>query len=305
MPLGTIDRTPPPFFRQGVSALTKLVFCSALALFLMIADTRFTLITQLRAALATLLHPVERALLVPNQTLTEGALYLHGLAAARGREEDARRQLALQSQRVTEVERLQAENARLRALLDLQPALKVRSTAAEVLYEAKDPYSRKLFIDRGAQAGIVAGAPVINEQGVVGQVTRVYPLTAEVTLMVDKDAVVPVLNTRTQQRSAAYGTANGLGMELRFVPTNTDVRRDDALVTSGVDGVYPSGIAVARVADVRRQGAGGFSQIDLVPVASLDSIRHLLVLEPIGLQLPPPPEPAPKPAADPRSRRKP
>ena len=296
----------PPAARPGdVAGVLRLLAYLVLAVVLMVLDHRGGWLGAARAQAEVAVQPLWWLAGLPSRAgvaLREDAVTRSQLMRDN---ELLRNALLVSGARNARLQAAAAENARLRGLLELQPALRVRSTAAEVLYEAKDPYSRKLFIDRGAQAGIVAGAPVINEQGVVGQVTRVYPLTAEVTLMVDKDAVVPVLNTRTQQRSAAYGTANGLGMELRFVPTNTDVRRDDALVTSGVDGVYPSGIAVARVADVRRQGAGGFSQIDLAPVASLDSIRHLLVLEPIGLQLPPPPEPAPKPAADPRSRRKP
>ena len=132
-------------------------------------------------------------------------------------------------------------------MLDLRPALHVRALAAEVLYEAADPFSRKVFIDRGATHGVALGAPVINEAGVLGQVTRVYPLSSEVTLLTDKDAAIPVLNARTQQRSAAFGGAGGGAMELRFMSANADVQVGDLLRTSGVDGVYPPGLPVARV----------------------------------------------------------
>ena len=200
MPLGTLDRTPPPFFRQGHSALTKLVFFSALALFLMVADTRFKLTVPLRAALATVLNPVERVLLVPVEAWQGGSGYVQGLRGALANEERAREQLARQSERASHVEQLMAENARLRSLLELKPALPVHSQAAEILYDAADPYSRKVVVDRGATQGVKLGAPVIAEAGVIGQVTRVYPLTSEVTLLVDKDAAIPVLNPRTQQR---------------------------------------------------------------------------------------------------------
>ena len=181
MALATIDRTPPPFFRQGPSALTKLMFCSALALFLMVADTRLKLTQPLRAVAATALHPVQRALLVPVQLWDEAASYLQGLQSASNAESAMRRELARQAERASRAEQLLAENARLRALLDLRPALVVRSQAAEVLYEAPDPFSRKVIVDRGARQGIALGSPVINEAGVLGQVTRVYPLSAEVT----------------------------------------------------------------------------------------------------------------------------
>lgn len=297
MPLGTLDRTPPPFFRQGYSALTKLVFCSALALFLMVADTRLPIVSTLRVALATALAPVQRGLLVPVELLGGGSDYLRGLSKALESDDAARKQLALQAERVALAERLSTENAQLRALLDLAPAVAVRAQAAEVLYEAADPYSRKLFINRGATQGLMLGAPVINESGVLGQVTRLYPLSAEVTLLTDKDAAIPVINARSQQRGAAYGgLAKGTAMELRFVAANADVKVNDVLQTSGVDGVYPAGIAVAKVSQVERQAEGGFARVLLAPTAVADGVRHVLVLEPLGVQLPP------RPAAEAETR---
>jgi len=294
MPLGTLDRSPPPFFRQGPSALTKLIFFSALAVFLMVADARFTLVRPLRAALATALLPAERALAVPVDLWRGGADYLRGLGSAREAEGAARASMARQAEKVARAETLERENARLRGLLELRPAVTVRSQAAEVMYEAADPYSRKLFIDRGAGQGVALGSPVVNEAGVVGQVTRVYPLTSVVTLLSDRDAAIPVFNSRSQQRSAAFGGVEG-GLELRFVPGNADVQVGDALTTSGVDGVYPPGLPVGRVARVERRADTGFARILVTPTVKLDSVRHLLVLEPLGRQLPPPPaaEPAP------------
>jgi rod shape-determining protein MreC len=290
MALGTIDRTPPPFFRQGPSALTKLALFSALAVFLMAADTRWQLTQPLRAALATALLPLQQTLQVPAALLENGRSYLEGIKDAQARETAARTQLARQSERAARTEQLAAENERLRALLHLQPALQVRSVAAELLYEAGDPYSRKIFIDRGARQGVLAGAPVINEAGVLGQVTEVYPLSAVVTLLTDRDAAIPVLNTRTQQRGAAFGGAEGgTALELRFMAGNSDVQAGDALTTSGVDGVYPPGLPVARVTRVDRRADAGFARILLAPVAAMDNLRHMLVLEPLSVQMPPRP----------------
>ena len=291
MTLGTIDRTPPPFFRQGPSAVTKLAFFSALAVFLMAADSRWQMVAPMRSALATVLLPVQQALAVPVALATQGASYLQGVKDAQSAESAARAQLARQSERAARVETLTAENARLRALLDLQPALQVKSIAAELLYEAGDPYSRKLFINRGSRNGVVAGAPVINEAGVLGQVTEVYPLSAVVTLLVDRDAAIPVLNTRSQQRGAAFGGAGGgSAMELRFMAGNADVQVGDLLATSGVDGVYPPGLSVARVTQVERRSDAGFARIVLAPTAAMDNLRHLLVLEPLAVQMPPRPD---------------
>ena len=304
MTLGSFDRTPPPFFRQGPSALSKVIFFSALALLMMAADTRIKLAQPLRAVVATVLLPIERLLMIPVAAWQHGGDYLGGLQGALAREQAARSELIVQAERSARTEQLAQENERLRALLELRPALSVRSVAADVLYEASDPYSRKVVIDRGSTGGVVLGAPVINEQGVLGQVTRLYPLSAEVTLLTDKDAAIPVLNPRTQVRSVAYGQAGGGGMELRFMAGNADVQVGDVLTTSGVDAIYPPGLAVAKVTQVDRRIETSFARIVLQPVASPDSVRQVLVLEPIGVQLPPRPEPAADAASAAPSPRK-
>jgi rod shape-determining protein MreC len=301
VPLGTIDRTPPPFFRQGYSAFTKLIFFTALSIFMMVADTRMQVVAPVRSAIAAALAPVQQALLFPVDLLVGGSEYFRGLAKALAGEDAARRLLAQQAERALAAERLATENQELRGLLELKPALTVRSQTAQVMYEAADPFSRKFYIDRGATHGLVAGSPVVTEAGVIGQVTRVYPLSSEVTLLTDRDAAIPLLNTRTRQRAAAFGgTAKGTAMELRFVASNADIQVGDLLHTSGVDGIYPAGLPVARITEVERLAEGGFARVTLQPVAAVDSVRHVLVLEPLKQQLPAPPEPAAsavKPAA--------
>ncbi|MCV2358657.1 MULTISPECIES: rod shape-determining protein MreC [Roseateles] len=282
MSLGPFDRDTPPFFRQGASALTKLLLCAALALFLMVADARFKLTAPARASMALALQPLQTLLLAPVDAWETLQDYLRGTESAREAENLARRQLVQQAERLSRAEQLQAENQRLRALLELRPAVQVSSVSAEVLYEATDPYSRRVVIDRGSRHGVQPGAPVINDKGVLGQVTRVYGLSAEVTLLNDKDAAIPVLNSRTQQRNAAFGRSDGNGMELRFLAANADVKEGDVLVTSGLDGVYPPGLPVARVSLVERRGDTSFASVGLQPIAQADSARHVLVLQPLA-----------------------
>lgn len=300
MPLGTLDRSPPPFFRQGPSALSKLVFFSALALFLMVADARFQMVQPLRAGLAVVLLPAQRLLAMPVDLWEGGEGYLRSLREAQAAERAAQQRLVAQAERSLRAEQLAQENARLRALLELRPAMAGRSRPAELLYEAADPYSRKVVIDAGLAQGVLRGSPVINEAGVLGQVTRVFALTSEVTLLADKDAAIPVLNTRTQQRGAAFGGASG-GMELRYASANADVKEGDLLHTSGLDGIYPPGLPVARVASVERRVESGFARVLLQPTAQADGVRHVLVLEPLQAQLPP--RPAPEAEAAPKAER--
>ena len=302
MPLGTLDRSPPPFFRQGPSALSQLLFFASMSVLLMAADSRVGLTTPLRTAAAVLLHPVERTLLAPVRGLGSVNDYLSGIAQAQQTTERARAELTRQAERSLQAEQLLQENARLRALLELRNRLSVRARAAEVLYDAPDPYTRKIIIDRGSNQGVQHGSPVIHEQGVLGQVTRVYPMTSEVTLVIDENAAIPVHNVRTGLRGVAFGDPSADSMELRFVAANADVQVGDILQTSGLDGVYPPGLPVAKVGRLDRRTQSDFAKIALIPATAPDSVRHVLVLEPVGQQLPPAPTATdvglPQPAKD-------
>ncbi len=289
MSLGTLDRTPPPIFKQGPSAFSKLILFSALALFLMVADSRFDVTQPLRAVLATALYPVQWLALQPVRVGRAVGDYFITARQAQSQSEAASQMLATQAIRATQVEQLSLENSRLRQLLDLRDQLKVDSMAAEVLYDAADPYTRKVIIGKGMAQGIVLGSPVIDEFGVLGQVTLVHPLVSEVTLIIDRDLAIPVLNVRTGARSLAFGDAGGGGLELRFMGSNADVQQGDLLTTSGVDGVYPPGLPVARIDRIERRAESAFARIHCIPLALVSGARHVMVLQPQSAQIPPRP----------------
>jgi len=292
MPLGTLDRSPPPIFRQGPSALSKLMFFSALSLFLMVADSRFRITQPVRAVLATALYPVQWLALQPVRAVQSGSEYFTSLSQAQSSNEEAHKKLALQSLRASQVELLTQENNRLRKLLALREQLTTTVVAAEVLYDAADPYTRKVIIDKGLVQDVALGSPVVDESGVLGQVTRVHPLVSEVTLLVDRDLAIPVLNVRTGARSVAYGdsSAAGNGLELRFMGSNSDVQSGDLLTTSGVDGVYPPGLPVATVSRIERRAESAFAKIYCTPKALVAGARHVVVVKPLSGQMPPLPD---------------
>ena len=295
MPLGTLDRSPPPFFKQGPSALSKLMVCSALALFLMVADTRFRIAQPLRAAVGTVLYPLQWVAMRPLFLVRTAGEYFESLRSAQAAEEAARSKLALQGLRANQVEQLLLENERLRKLLQLRDRFSIAVQPAEVLYDAADAYSRKVIIDRGLAQGIEPGSPVIDESGVLGQVTRVHPLVSEVTLVIDREQAIPVMNVRTGARSVAYGdpSAHGALLELRFMAGNADVQIGDLLTTSGVDGVYPPGLPVAKVEKIERRAESGFARILCSPQALVEGARHVMVVRAVSAQIPsrPPEDP--------------
>jgi rod shape-determining protein MreC len=291
--LGSLDRSPPPFFKQGPSALTRLLFFASLSLFAMVADHRFHIAQPVRNVVATVLHPLQTALLVPGQVWANVSLYWADVQQMQALRDVAEKRIAEQTKQLMRVSQLDAENKRLRGLLDLRPQIPVNTLAAETLYEAADPFTRKIVIDQGSTHRVVPGSPVVDEFGILGQVTRVYALTSEVTLLVDSRATVPVVVARTQQRGVAYGQPDTSDMELRFMPANADVQVGDTLQTSGLDGVYPPGLPVATVVHVDRRADSAFARITLKTKAKPDNPRHVLVLHPAPVQVAPMPAPAP------------
>lgn len=298
MPLGTLDGSPPPFFRQGPSALSKLIFFSALAVLLMVADVRFRVTQPLRASVATVIYPLQWLVLRPVVWAQGGGQYFESLSNSQTKEAAAQYKLGLQSQRAVQVEQLALENTRLRALLDMRARINTPALAAQVLYDAADPYSRKVIIDKGALAAVQAGAPVLDEAGILGQVTRVYPLVSEVTLVTDRNQAIPVLSVRTGMRALAFGdsTSRSGTLELRFIDANVDMVAGDLLTTSGVDGIYPPGLPVAKVLKIERRADSAFARITCAPMAGVTGSLHVLVLQPLTGQVLERPQPDATPA---------
>lgn len=291
MPLGTLDRSPPAFFKQGPSAVSKLLFFSALSVLLMVADVRFGVTQPLRAALSVALYPVQWLAMRPQVLAEYSGDYMQARDEAQASERDAREQLLVQARRSGQVEQLALENKQLRELLSLSKRLETKGIAAEVLYDAADPYTRKLIIDKGMKDGVKASSPVMDEHGILGQVTHVLPLVSEVTLVTDREHSIPVLNTRTGARGVAYGESGGAPLlELRFMATNADIEVGDMLSTSGVDGIYPPGVLVGKVTKVERRAETAFARILCEPVGRVQGARHVMVLEPLSDQLPPRPQ---------------
>jgi rod shape-determining protein MreC len=282
-----MDRQPPPFFNRGPAPLARLSFFMLLAILLMVVDARFHAAESLRTGLAVVIYPLQRAAGAPLELLASISDYFSSLSSAQ-RENAALRTKVLQNARdVLALEALAAENAQLRRLLDARERVAGSASLAEIMYAGRDPFSRKVVIDKGSQQGLVSGQPVIDETGVIGQVTRVFPMLAEVTLITDKNQAIPLQVVRNGLRALAYG--DGAALDLRFVAANADIQNGDVLVTSGIDGIYPAGLPVARVSRVERDAAYAFARIQCVPIAGTERHRQVLVIA-HDAGLPPAPE---------------
>ncbi len=286
-----ISAEPPPFFHRGPSPAARLAFFGILSLALMFADTRFRYLEGIRQVTSVVLYPLQRAVQMPGEALAWTGAYFASKRTLTDENAALKADLVAHSLSTQEFSRLQTENANLRGLLDLTRRYSGTAVAVEVLYTGRDPFTQKLFVNRGADAGIAAGQAVIDDLGVVGQVTRVFPGMAEVTLMTDKDHAVPVKVERSGVRSVVFGAGAGRSPELRFMAPTADIRQGDKLVTSGLDGTYPAGLAVAEVTAVERETGQVFAKIVVRPLAGADRSTYLLVLGQATAAPPRPEEP--------------
>jgi rod shape-determining protein MreC len=297
-----MEHTPPPFFKRGPTPFIRLLLCSLLSIALLISDARYGYLEGMRQAVSVIIYPLQRLAGAPRAMLDGIGEFFVTQSALRT--ENAK--LAAQSLRDALAQRkyaaLAAENAHLRELLAARQRFPESTIFAEVLYAGRDLFTRKIIIDKGRQHGITTGQPVIDQVGLVGQVTRTYPWLAEITLITDKEHAVPVQNVRNGLRAVLGGTGNDGLLELKFIPLNADFQNGDQLVTSGIDGVYPPGLPVAEVSNVERNAAYLFARITGKPLAGVTSHSQVLVLN-WEMKAPERPVEQAKPARAKKSRR--
>ena len=274
-----MDHAPPPFFKRGPAPLALLTFYIAVSLAIFVFDLRFKSLDLLRQSIALVVDPVQRVAQTPGSLVDYASHYLQGMHSLQQENDELKHAKLTTAPDLQRLAQLEAENERLRKLLSVTEREKANGQVSQILYTARDPFSRKVIVDKGQQSGITAGQPAIDDAGVVGQVTRVFPFSAEITLITDKDQVVPVQVVRTGQRSVVFGLGNGQ-LELRYMPANADIQIGDMLVTSGLDGIYLPGFPVAKVVNIERDSAYSFARIFCVPIAGVENFGEVMVLSP-------------------------
>ncbi len=282
--------TTPQFFRHGPGPLARLVFFTVLALVLMVEDSRLKHFPELRQTIAIVIYPLQQLAQIPMELVAQTSEFFSNLDLISENESLKKRYLSDQNQ-LLRLRALEAENIQLRKLLDAKQDLKTKTDAkktimAEILYAPRDPFNRKATLNKGSQHGIQAGQILVDDKGIIGQLTRVYAWTSEATLITDKDHAVPVQILRNGLRTVISGAGKNDELELRYLSVNTDIKQGDLLVTSGIGGVYPTGLPVATVSKIERNPSNTFAQIICTPIAGVDRNRQLLILS----MLPPIPE---------------
>jgi rod shape-determining protein MreC len=279
---------PPPLFNQGVSARARLAFFSFLAILLIVIDARVNALDTIRIGVGVMLYPLQRVLLWPRDALASAGRYLVTVGNLTQENAQLRESATERAARLLQDEQLRLENAHLRQLLALRERTSAKTQSVQLLYEPRDRFTHKLVIDRGSSDGLRAGNPVIDEQGVVGQITRVFPMVSEVTVLTERDQSIPVEVVRNALRCVAFGGSEPGTLELHFLAANADVSSGDTVVTSGLDGLYPAGLPVGTIARVERDVKDQFARVIVRPAGGVNANGTLVVLQVTATPLPAP-----------------
>ncbi|MGD9870015.1 MAG: rod shape-determining protein MreC [Thauera sp.] len=284
--MSLVGHQPPPIFKRGPAPLARLFAFVAICLVLLVADLRLRYLEVVRNGLSVVTYPLQMAASTPADVVRNASRYFGTLIDVQLENAELRRVQLGAGERLLRFEQLERENAELRGLLEMSQRVQTKSIAADILYNAPDPFARKVILDRGAQQGVEPGLAVVDAYGVIGQVTRVHPIQSEVTLLTDRNQSIPVSVVRNGVRGVLYGVGRNI-LEMRHVLADVDVQPGDTLVTSGLDGVFVPGLPVARITRVDRE-TDAFARIDCEPLAAIERSVQVLV---VGRASYPPPPP--------------
>ena len=267
----------PAFFVRGPSPFSRMVFFCALSVSIMAIDARLNYLSQVRQAFIAALHPLEVVANAPSEWSRDMKKYFSAHNALVQENYALKEQAFEQKVLLQRLNTIEAENSHLRTLLSGNIPIQPNAILGEISHMGRDPFTHTVVVNRGSQHNIKAGQAVVDSKGVIGQVTRVYPYTSEVTLITDKELSIPIQIERNQLRAIAFGEGNNT-LDIPYLPTNVDIKVGDKLVTSGIDGIYPAGLAVAVVTEIRQNPESPFAKIVSTPVAEVNNHLQLLLL---------------------------
>jgi len=265
-------------FARGPSLGMRLFLLAVCSILLMYLDHQRGHLQTVRQALSVAAYPIRLIVDLPSRAILWAG---DSLITRRSLQQDNAqlREEQLESRvRLQRLEALQAENDRLRALLESRPRLPDRILVAEILSVDLDPFRHRLVIDKGMADGLYVGQAMLDADGVVGQVTRVEQLGAEAIMISDPGHATPVEINRNGLRTIALGTGDSGRLLLPFLPNNADVQAGDLLITSGLGDAFPYGYPVARVLAVDRRPGEPFAEILAEPTAALNREREVLLV---------------------------
>lgn len=249
----------------------------------MVADYRYHRLDSVRDHLSLMVYPIQWVADAPFRLAVNIHDYTRTYRQLFKEHEDLKKQQLLENVQLQKLMALEAENVRLRVLLQssARPVAK-NLQAAEIIRVSSDSFVHRVVLNKGAKDQIKPGYPVMDAHGILGEVVEVYPSTSRVILLSDSSYGISVENVRTGIRGIAAGTGTTRKLELRHVANTVDLQIGDQLLSSGLDGRYPAGYPVGVVSRIFADPAEPFVNVEITPNAHLDRSRHVLLLPHLG-----------------------
>lgn len=267
-------------FGQGPSLQLRLFFALILSASLMLADSRLGTFSNVRYLLNSSVAPLQYAANLPRSMFDGMYERFNNMKTLVDNNNLLKSEVLVLKSNLLLLDQYKEENNRLRQLLDSPYIRDERKVVTEVMAVDSSPYRHEVVIDKGHTDGVYEGQPVINEKGIVGQVVNVSAHNSRVLLLTDSNNSIPVQVLRNDIRIIAAGNGDTDSIQLEYIPTSTDIRTGDLLVTSGLGGRYPEGYPVAYVTSVKNDNRRPFSEIEAKPVVEFERLRYLLLVWP-------------------------
>ncbi|MFM1825203.1 MAG: hypothetical protein RI888_790 [Pseudomonadota bacterium] len=269
-------------FNKGPSLLSKLLLLTFISILLMGIDFRFHYLKSIRQFTNVLTKPFHAVLNLPKNIYDFTTQYFSNQSHLILENETLKLDIDRLKADLQRLDFIDQENDQLRNLLEVRNTHKFKTEAVSIIYSRFDPFNQKIIIDGGENKDFQPGQPVIDALGLVGQISSVFPETSEVTLIIDKKMSVPIQIQRNGLRAITNGNGQNETISLSYLPNSVDVMKGDILKTSGIDTIYPEGIAVAEILEVNHDPKLPFAKIICRPISAIRNHSHVLVVTPIN-----------------------
>mgnify|MGYP003345357084 FL=1 len=269
-------------FNKGPSLLSKLLLLTLISIVFMGIDFRFHYLKNIRQATNAFTKPFHAVLNLPSDIYNFTTQYFSNQSHLIQENEVLKTNIDSLKADLQRLDFIDQENNQLKNLLEVKNTRKFKTEAVNIIYSRFDPFSQKIIIDGGQNRNFQAGQPVIDALGLVGQISNVYPETSEVTLVIDKKMSVPIQIQRNGLRAITNGNGQNETISLSYLPNSVDVIKGDILKTSGIDSIYPEGIAVAEVIEILNNPKLPFAKIICKPISAIRSHSHVLIVTPVN-----------------------
>jgi rod shape-determining protein MreC len=269
-------------FNKGPSLLSKLLLLTFISILLMGIDFRFHYLKSIRQFTNVLTKPFHAVLNLPIDIYDFTTQYFSNQSHLIHENETLKLNIDALKADLQRLDYIDQENDQLRNLLEVRNTNKFKTEAVSIIYSRFDPFNQKIIIDGGQNKGFQPGQPIIDALGLVGQISSVFPETSEVTLIIDKRMSVPIQIQRNGLRAITNGNGQNETISLSYLPKSVDVMKGDILKTSGIDTIYPEGIAVAEILEISHDPKLPFAKIICKPISAIHNHSHVLVVTPIN-----------------------